>query len=351
MLDAQRSLGTGGKTMPNEGIEQETKRKTVTGILIRIDWSLWGALAILAIYSMIRMATERSGPEGRGLGGLAALLMILLLGGVAAAVRVAARKQSPTGLIVMALIMAWPLVFLIADPLVKANRERSYAAEKAKVGDFKDAALAAMARAIAQNDTATLTRLLNGQRPPANKDRAGNDLLAYSLVLVRERKGSAAPVRVLLDAGADPRQTRMGTGEDVVNYMIYGHSPDAHDAMRSLLQHGADPNVVHPQSGDTPLRAVYDDPDIVRALVDGGADIDRIQSDGTPAVVHFISTRQWESALYLNEKGAKLDVVNSHGLSVDYYLNEWKDNVYGDHPDGWDRVRAAIAERRAGHAR
>ena len=337
--------------MPNEGIEPDTKRKPVTGILIKVDWSLWGALAILAVYAMAKMATERSGPEGRGLGGLAGMLMILLLGGAFAAVRVAARKQSPTGLITMAVIMAWPLVFLIGDPVMKAKRSRAYAAAEAKVGDFKDAALASMARAIAQNDTATLTRLLNGQRPPAGKDRAGNDLLAYSLVLVRERKGSAAPVRVLLDGGADPRQTRMSDGEDVVSYMVFGHSPDAHDAMRSLLQHGADPNVVNPRGGDTPLRSVYDDPELVRALVDGGAYIDRIQSDGTPAVVHFISTRQWESALYLVEKGANLDVVNSHGLSVDYYLNDWKDNVYGDHPEGWDKVRAAIAQRRGGRAR
>jgi hypothetical protein len=39
--------------------------------------------------------------------------------------------------------------------------------------------------------------------------------------------------------------------------------------------------------------------------------------------------------------------VNTHGLAVDYYLDDWKDSVFGDHPDGWDRVREAIAARRA----
>jgi hypothetical protein len=273
--------------------------------------------------------------------------MILLLGGAFAAVRVAARKQSPTGLITMAVIMAWPLVFLIGDPIMKAKRARGYAVAEAMVGDFTDATLASMARAIAQNDTATLTRLLNGQPPPAGKDRAGNDLLAYALVLVRERKGSASPVRVLLDAGADPQHTRMGNGEDVVSYLMFGHSRDANDAMRSLLQHGADPNVVNPNSGNTPIGAVYNDPEMIRALADGGADIDRLQSDGTPAVVQFIATRQWESALYVIEKGANLDLANSHGVSVDYYLNEWKESVFGDHPEGWDKVRAAIAARRS----
>lgn len=319
----------------------------MTGILTKVDWSLWGALVILAIYSMIKMATERSSPEGRGLGGLAALLLIVMLAGSAAAIAVAVRKQSKTGLVTMAILMAWPLVFLIADPLIKASRARGYAVAEANVGHFKDAALVSMARAIAQNDTATLARLLGGQRPPAGKDRAGNDLLAYSLVLVREKGGSASPVRTLLDAGAEPRATRMGSGEDVVSYMVFGRSPDAHQAMRLLLEHGADPNMVDPQSRNTPLGTVYNDPEIVRALVDGGADMDRLQSDGTPAVVQFISTRQWESALYLIQKGANLDLANSHGVSIDYYLNEWKESVFGEHPDGWDTVRAAIAARRA----
>ena len=80
--------------MPNEGIEPERKRDGVSDILIRVDWTLWCALVIMAIYSAIRISTERSGPEGRGLGGLAVVLMLVLLGGTAAAVRVAAQKQS-----------------------------------------------------------------------------------------------------------------------------------------------------------------------------------------------------------------------------------------------------------------
>jgi hypothetical protein len=333
--------------MPNEGIEPNANRKTVTGILTKADWALWGLLVALAIYSMVRMATERSSPEGRGLGGLAAVLLLVLLAGTAWGVSVAARRQSNTGLITMAVILAWPLISLVADPLIKAKRARGYAAAETSVGDFRDAALASMARAIAQNDTATLTRLLDGQRPPAGKDRAGNDLLGYALVLVRDRAGSAAPVRTLLDAGADPRATRIG-GDDVVTYMVLGRTPDAHETMRLLLAHGADPNVVNPASGNTPLGGVYENPEIVRALVDAGADIDRLQSDGTPAVVHFISTRDWESALYLIEKGARLDIVNSHGLSVDYYLKEWRESLCGEHPEGWDRLPAANAARRAG---
>ena len=95
-------------------------------VLIKVDWALWGALAIMAAYTLFRMATERSGPEGRGLGGLAVLMILLLLGGAALGVRAAATRRSLTGLILMALLLAWPLVALIADSAIKARRAARY---------------------------------------------------------------------------------------------------------------------------------------------------------------------------------------------------------------------------------
>jgi hypothetical protein len=235
----------------------------------------------------------------------------MLLAGAAVFLNIAARKQSVKSLVTMTVVLLWPLASIVVPPAIKAYKNRRFADAEAAVGDFKDATLAAMARAIAANDSAGLTRLLDGKRVPQGRDRAGkNGLLAYAFDVVRDRK--VAPALV-------------GT----------------------LLEHGADPNVVDPRTGNTPLGDLYNNPGLVQVLVDHGADIDRIQSDGTPAVVRFIGTRQWESALYLVEKGARLDVVNSHGLSVDCYLDEWKDSVFGDRPDGWDRVREAIAARRA----
>jgi hypothetical protein len=293
--------------MQNEGTELEPKGKPVlTRILIPLAWTFWGVLLIVLLYGLIRVSTEgRGSPEaGPGLGIFTVLFLLALLAVAAVFLNRAARKQSPAGLITMTVILAWPVVGLVADPAIKAYKRRSY---------------------------------------------ASNDLLAYSLVLVREKGGKAAPVRVLLDVGADPRTTRMGSGEAVVNYLLFANSFDGHEAMRLVLEHGADPNVFDAERRQTPIGTVYNDPEIVHALVDHGADLDRIQSDGTTALVGFISTRQWESALYLIEKGANLDVKNSHGVSVDYYLEEWKDSVLGEHPEGWARVREAIAKRRGVH--
>jgi hypothetical protein len=76
--------------------------------------------------------------------------------------------------------------------------------------------------------------------------------------------------------------------------------------------------------------------------------MDRIQSNGVTALVDFVAGRHWESARYLVERGARLDVANENGLSLDYYLESWKDSVFGEHPEGWDRLRAAIAGRGEG---
>jgi hypothetical protein len=299
--------------MPDEGIAVGPPGKPMnTRILVPVNWTLWGILLAVLLYGLVQVSTERtSSPEaGRGLGIFAVVFLLVLLAGVGFLLNVAARKQSTKGLITLTVILAWPLLSIVADPAIKAYKGRKFADDEARVGDFKDATLASMARAIAANDSATLVQLLGGKRPPEGTDRAGNDLLAYAIVVARDKRVGSGPVRALLAAGADP-------------------------------------NVVDPRSGNTPLGEISDDVEMVRAFVDNGADIDRIQSDGTPAVVRFIGTRQWDSALYLIEKGARLDVVNQHGLSVDYYLNDWNESVFGEHPEGWDRVREAIAKRRA----
>jgi ankyrin repeat protein len=240
---------------------------------------------------------------------------------------------------------------MIARPLILGYKERKYAKIAARTGDFADSTLRSMADAIRANDATTLARLLNRQPPPAGKDLAGNDLLAFALIGVRDGKTGIDVLRALLDAGADARSSRTEHDEDVVNFMMLGSSDSVVDAVRLLLDHGADPNAVD-RSGDTPLRRLYNGkPELVRLLVDHGADIDRVQSDGVPAIVNLIGNQQWEAALDLVEKGAKLDVQNADGLSVDYYLNEWKESVNGEHPEGWDKLREAIERRRAAPSR
>jgi hypothetical protein len=300
------------------------------------------------LYGLVRVSTERtSSPEaGRGLGVMLVVALLVVAGIAGVLLNLAVRKQSTAGLVTMALVLGWPVFVLVASPVVRAYKERRFENEFARTGDFRDPSLAAMAQAIRANDTATLSRLLDGQPPPPGADRAGNDLLAWALIMVRDQRGSPAPVRVLLEAGASPRLTRMGSGEDVLSFMVRGLTPTGRDVVRLLLEHGADPNVRDPQSEFTPLGELDGEPELVRLLVEHGADMNALQFNGVTPLIRYIMRRDWESALYLVTMGADLDVKNADGLSVDYYLNDWKESVFGEHPEGWDRVRNAIAARR-----
>jgi hypothetical protein len=316
--------------------------------MITIAWSLWGVLLLGVLYMSVRLATERtSSPEaGPGLGLFLVLLLLGVLAGLAGLLVWAGRRQSSGGLILLMILLAYPLVMLIARPIVIGYKQYRWDKEDAQHGDFREKTLAAMVAAIRKGDVATLKGLLGGKAPPAGKDRAGNDLLAYTVALVRQQERGIDLVRALLDAGADVKTSRSGENVDVLNIASPPTSDTTRELMRLLLERGADPNAVDPRLGDTPIRNAYDDLGALKMLVEYGADIDHIQSDGVPAVVNYISTQKWDMALYLIEKGARLDVVNTHGLSVDYYLKDWKESVYGNHPEGWDRVRKAIEARR-----
>lgn len=318
-------------------------------LLIPLAWTLLGVLAVAALVAFAMALTDRTrSPEASsGLGVMAAVLLLVLVAILAVFVNMAARRQSPAGLIALTLVLAWPLVVLVARPAVLAHKRQAVEREEGRVGDFTDPATRPMAQAIAAGDTATLLRLLGGQPPPTGRDRAGNDLLAYAVLMVRDRQGGTGALRVLLDAGADPRRSRVSDTLDVVNFIIRGSSPTALEALQLLLEHGADPNAVDAETGKTPIAGTYRQPEMIRALVEHRADIDRVQPNGVPAIVDIIATQEWESALYLVEKHADLDVQSADGLSVDYYLKSWKDSVFGEHPEGWDRVRDAIAKRRA----
>jgi len=321
-------------------------------VLVPLAWILWAVLLLGLVFVTFRIATERtSSPEGgRGLGLFVTGLLFLGLAVTGALLWWFARKPSPAGLLIVTLVMLYPIVLLVVGPVIKAFKERRFTQAQAAVGDFRDPALAAMAAAIATNDVATLEQLLGGRPPPAGADRAGHDLLVYAIVTLASGKGGVGPLRTLLAAGANPNASRLPNGRPLLTWLIISRysAPEAPEAVRLLLEHKLDPNVRDPAHQGTALRDAGEQPDIVRLLVAHGADVDALDEYGLPPVVHFVSTRAWDAALLLIEKGARLDIANAAGVSLDYYLKDWKDSVFGEHPPGWDQVRSAIVRHRAG---
>jgi hypothetical protein len=318
--------------------------------LTPLAWTFWVILlATLLVATVMAARDTQPCPEvGPWFGILVFASLYVLLIGAGGLLYYFTRSPSQGGIITMTVVLGYFVVMLIIQPIGRLYQDWSFEREYARVGEFKDPVLRPFAESIRAGDAAALTRRLDGNPPPPGRDRAGHDLLGYALVAFRNRKGSLDCVRALLEAGCDPNTTRLPDGRAPIHFMIVDTTPGGREAVLLLLRHGADPNAVDPITGDTPIRESGDSPDLVRALVEAEAEMDRVQSDGVTALVNFVAQCRWESARYLVEQGARLDVANGDGLSLDYYLESWRDNVFGERPEGWDRLRAAIAARGKG---
>jgi hypothetical protein len=319
-------------------------------ILVPLAWTCWGILVVALLYGLTRVSTERSSsPEaGRGLGVMLIVGLLVLMAVVGFLLHLAIRKQSSWGTGIIAAFVGFPVLVFLAQPIVMRLKAWGYKRADAAVGSFADSTLNAMAQAIASGDTTTLVSLLGDKAPPPGRDKAGNDLLAWSLVMLRDHQGQVAPVRILLEAGADPRQSRAGDRrQDVINFMIDDLAGERMEAFRLLLERGADPDIRDDFWKDAPLARIYDNAEAVRLLVEHGADVNARPRDGSGLVTNFVARKAWAAALYLIEKGAPLDGGDINGTSLDYYVNErWKESVEGEHPEGWEKVKAAIAARK-----
>ena len=312
--------------------------------LIPVSWVLWGIL-FLALLGGLGMALfeEDHSPEISPVFGVLVMgVLLVAFAGVGLLLFRATRRRSTWMVIALTLLLAYPVVLGIASTLVQFWETWQFEKELSRVGDFADPAARALAEKMQSGDTAGLQELLEDGPPPASRDKAGNDLLAFAAEVVRDRDGDAEIVRVLLEAGMDPKSSKTPDGSTLLHFMVLDRSPPSVEVVRLLLDHGADPNAQDPQTGMTPMADAGAKPKMVQLLAEAGANIDQLLPGGESMLVRFISMQHWDSALYLIQRGANLDVTDPDGLSVDSYLREFSDSVYGQHPEGWDRVRQAI---------
>jgi len=292
-------------------------------------------------------STQPSGaPEGGpGIGVGIVLFLGILATAAAFALKWASARQSILAACLITVVMAYPFAITVVSTLSDRANDRERAARIARNGDFLDPALQRLAALIAIGDAPRLSAALNGSEPPSGVDAAGHSLIAYAAFRTKNRGGNPECLRALLATGIDANANRMPDGEPLLVYLA--SNPDA---VKILLEFHADPNAVNPAGSDTALSAAQGNLASMQALVAAGANVDQPGSAGPP-VVRLVANQQWDAALFLIESGAKLDATTPDGYSLDYYLTEWKDSIFRSPiPEGWDRVRTAIAKRRAPHA-
>ena len=100
-----------------------------------------------------------------------------------------------------------------------------------------------------------------------------------------------------------------------------GHFPDGARTVAMLIAAGADPNQPHPEKIDeTPLHwaASSDDVEVLDALLDGGADIEKpgaCIAGGTP-LDDAVAFGQWRAARRLVERGARTALWHAAALGL-----------------------------------
>lgn len=139
--------------------------------------------------------------------------------------------------------------------------------------------------------------------------------------------GNIEAVKVLLKAGADPNLLGSGTRSALFEAAIKGH---AH-IVQVLLQAGAHVETATPGSrlaflsgyimdveGVTPLIAAAEGGhfQVVRLLVDAGADVNRTDSSGFAPLMGAARSGHTGMVKFLLERGANLDAVDSSGKSA-----------------------------------
>jgi ankyrin repeat protein len=254
---------------------------------------------------------------------------------------------------------------------VEANQEEIVAALLAKGADakaFNRYGITPLWLA-ATNGNASVARALL---------KAGADAKAAlshgeTALMAAARTGEPETVKLLLEAGADPNVKETSQGETALMWAAAENHPEA---IRALIQGGANPDLhakgldlapmdwmqvgmvstILPRGGFTALMfaARQNAPDAVRALAEGGADLDAKDPDGTTALHFAIMNQHYDLAGLLLEKGANPNTADNSGVTAIYAavdMNLYRSEIgrppraLQDKLNALDVVRLALAHQ------
>ncbi|NOZ40498.1 MAG: hypothetical protein GXP24_09765 [Planctomycetes bacterium] len=139
------------------------------------------------------------------------------------------------------------------------------------------------------------------------------------------RSSKRKSVRLLLAAGADPEiRDRQQSWTPLQCSAFCNHGSDGIEIAKLLLQHGANPNAVEPKYNETALHYAVistQSPLLVQLLLDAGADIDALSSNGSTPLQSTVSQGNTEIADLLLASGADPELRNKFGFRPIDQLN------------------------------
>ena len=191
-------------------------------IWIVIGWLFFAVDAVLIIASLI---SRNMGDDAAGRGvaftfGLIGLVFVLIGG---TALYFTMRAHSWLGSVGATFALALPLLFLFGADLESYVHQFRSRLDSRKEGRYPEPAQRELAKAIRTADFAAMRKILATHPNLKGRDDAGFDLLSYAVMDTRQARDqqenarSVEAVRLLLDAGMDPNESR--------NPMVVPHLP------------------------------------------------------------------------------------------------------------------------------
>lgn len=171
--------------------------------------------------------------------------------------------------------------------------------------------------AAKKNDVGKIAKLLDDGEPVDARDRLGNTPL---MTAVRENQIEAA--QLLIERGAQLNVAdKDGSNVPVWRAAMFGYN----EILEALLKAGADPQFVDPRdyTEHYPLHIACNrqQPEAVRLLVQHGADVNLACSSGYTPIMH-LKADDIETARFLIEHGADIDAKNAFDKGMNDQLKQ-----------------------------
>ena len=123
--------------------------------------------------------------------------------------------------------------------------------------------------------------------------------------------GDAARVRMLAASGVDVN----ATGRDGITPLLFALPAQRLEALRALLEAGADANVTVPGVAPVAVIAGGSNSDVLRLMLERGADPNQRSDDREPAIHAAIQAERWANVVLLLEHRADINARDALGAT------------------------------------
>ena len=312
-------------------------------MLIKLAFWALVALDVLGVCLLFVLGLAAAGSSRANPLQVTLLLLILPSIPLAAAVVLFVRASAPGWRLLALLLAAAPLLVAVSSRAIAEIALRANSNAQGELTFFRAGPMREIAEAIRRNDAATVASLVK-QVDVNQTGFSGMTLLMLATRQLRETPTRHEVLQPLLAAGADPNAG--AEYELPLSIAIQVSGKAGTEPVKLLLDAGANPNLATPFGTPVYFMAtgVSSTIETLALLLDHGADVNAMGPKDETALFSAAMTRNWKAALLLLERGADWKRGRSvNGLTFQNLIDSYAGAEAGD--PAFADVRRFIQQR------